>query len=214
MTTTKPDVTISLRCYGRPTRTIRAVNSILQQTRGNFELLITGDACPNFQTDTWKYLMDFARRKLEERGCTLKWNNNPEHTGGCGYAILNQHIQDANGWYFMILSNDDVLLPNHVENYYSKIKATFYDWVYFDSWVEPNDAPRNAQLKEGMIGHSELIVKTSYLQKMPPHGPNYGHDWDLVKNLMEKSVLFAKAIGSPQTYIVKSIPGREEQGID
>ena len=34
-----------------------------------------------------------------------------------------------------------------------------------------------------MIGHSELIIKTEFLQQMPTHDEHYGHDWALIFNM-------------------------------
>mgnify|MGYP003704754731 CR=1 FL=1 len=45
----KPKVTISMPCYGRPIRTKRAINSIINQTEKSWEALIVGDNCPVIQ---------------------------------------------------------------------------------------------------------------------------------------------------------------------
>jgi len=136
------------------------------------------------------------------------------HTGNWGTEIRNQHIEDATGRYFMFMGSDDVLMPNHLENILKAIEGTDHDFMYFDTWVEPYNAPRNAQLKEGMIGHSELIIKTAFLRRMPIHQPFYGHDFSLAKNMMDGTERYAKAYGLPQTYYVMSVRGKEELGID
>lgn len=210
----QPLVTISLRCFQRPARTIRAIQSVLDQNINGWELIVTGDACPFFETAEFRVFMSRAIIQAEKNGNKITCTNNLFHTGGCGYEIINHDIAIANGKYFIFLSNDDVILPNHLENYLSAINGTTYKWLYFDTWVEPYNAPRNAKPQQGMIGHSELIIETEYLRTMPPHGPEYGHDWELVKNLVKGTDLFDKAFSRPQTYIVKSVPGKEEQGID
>ncbi len=207
-------VTISLRCYGRPARTMRAIESILNQSMPNYELLLTGDNCPWFEDKTQRYLMEAAGRMVVRNGGLFSITNQVKNGGGCGYEIINNHIHIASAPFFIFMSNDDVLEPNHLENYLGSIEKTMYDWVYFDSYVEPYQAPRNAQLQPGGIGHSELIVSTKFLRTMPKHGPEYGHDWKLVENMMKASARYIKATGKPQTYIVKSVPGNVEQGID
>lgn len=210
----KPRITISLPCFGRPARTIRAIDSVLAQNTNNYELLITGDHCPYFSQADFSRLIDKYQFLCEELGNRLVCNNNQVHSGSWGYQIRNQHIKDATGTYFMFMGSDDVLHHNHLANELKYIENTDLDWIYFDTWVEPNCAPRNAQLQPGMIGHSELIIKTEFLQRMPPHTDRYGHDWDLVNNMMAATGKYKKAVGAPQTYIVKSIPGKEEHGID
>lgn len=218
-----PKITISLPCYKRPQRTMRAIESIMSQTEQGFELLITTDGDEelcikilqrfDFYTDhisrygTYVYTNPVKNQRISI-------NNAIEHTGCWGYDIRNKHIQDACGKYFMFMGSDDILEPTHLENILGRIDRTVYNWMYFDTWVEPNNAPRNAQLKNGMIGHSELIVRSEFLRLMPPHTKFYGHDWTLVENLMSNTMVYLKAAGLPQTYKVMSIPGREEQGID
>lgn len=207
-------ITISLPCYKRPERTIRAIESVLAQTVDGYELLITGDDCPEFKE------ADYVQRIYEICSIvpglrnSIRFKNNPKHGGFWGTDIRNKHILAAQGEWFMFMGSDDVLLPNHLENILAGVEGTDLDFAYFDTYVEPNDAPRNAQLKHGMIGHSELIVRSSFLKTMPAHKPIYGHDFDLVQHMLLKTDKFKKLSGLPQTYIVKSVTGKTEQGID
>lgn len=212
--TIQPRLTISLRCYGRPQRTIRAIKSVLKQNTNNWELIITGDACPHFETNEFKNFIQAAKLYAMQNGNTITCSNNSMHTGSCGYQIINHDIAIAKGRYFMFMSNDDVMLSNHAANYLRHIEGTPYKWVYFDTWLRPANGIRLAELEKDRIGHSELIIETEYLRSMPAHGPNYGHDWELVQNLMIGTKLYKKAVGAPQTYQVMSVPGNQEQGID
>jgi hypothetical protein len=42
-------LTLSMASFGRPQRTIRAINSIANQTANDWEALVTGDGCPIMQ---------------------------------------------------------------------------------------------------------------------------------------------------------------------
>jgi hypothetical protein len=152
--------------------------------------------------------------EADRNGNIIVCQNNDSHTGNYGFGIRNYHIARATAPYFIFMGSDDILLNNHLENCLSHIENTDLDFVYFDTFVEPYNAPRNAQLKYGMIGHSELIVRTDFLRQMPPHSPHYGHDWELVQNMMNATDKYKKAVGATQTYIVKSVKDKEEQGID
>ena len=52
-------VTISMPCFGRPLRTKRAINSIINQTEQNWEALVVGDNCSNIQQliDSGEYML-------------------------------------------------------------------------------------------------------------------------------------------------------------
>ena len=206
-------LTLSMASFGRPQRTIRAINSIANQNINGWEALVIGDGCPVMQdfidSDYFEDLIEIC----SYNGNDLIIENNPVNQGGNGYAIINNNIKIAQGKYFVFFANDDIILPNHFENYLSQIENTNYDFVYFDSWVEPRNSKRVAQLQYGSIGHSELIIKTDFLRQMPYHNEHYGHDWALIQTMMQNGN-HNRADGCPLTYRVMSLSDKREQGID
>jgi len=206
-------VTISMPCFGRPQRTIRAIECIANQTINGWEALVVGDGCSVTQDFIFSNYFSDIVRDANARGNDLRISNNSENKGGSGYYITNQNIQRAKGEYFVFYANDDVIMPNHLENYLSEIDGTDYDFIYFDSYVEPYGGIRDTTLRYGGIGHSEIIAKTDFLRTMPPHNAEYGHDWHLIE-AMANSGKNKKAVNKPYTYIVKSVPAKKEEGID
>lgn len=206
-------VTLSLPCYLRPERTKRALNCIANQTMGGFEVLMVGDNCPVIadiiKSDTLKDLKKF----LEKRDIFLRVSNLKKNYGHHGYHITNLNIQNAVGKYFMFYANDDIIKHNHIENYYMEIAMTQNDFMYFDSYVAPTHHIRYSSLQFGCIGHSELIIKTDFLRKMPKHSPKYGHDWHLIEQMI-KFGKHNKAFNSDITYHVMSLPNNPEKNID
>jgi GT2 family glycosyltransferase len=206
-------LTLSMASYGRPQRTIRAINSIANQTINGWEALVIGDGCPVMQdyidSEYFKDLIDVC----SNNGNDLYINNNPINQGGNGYAIINNNIKLARGKYFVFFANDDIILPNHFENYLSQIEGTDLDFVYFNSIVAPINSLRSSSLQYGTIGHSELIVRTEFLKQMPMHDEHYGHDWALIQSMMLNGK-HKKAENCPPTYYVMSLSDRREQGID
>lgn len=206
-------LTVSMPCFGRPQRTIRAINCIANQNINGWEAYIVGDGCP--------VMRDFIESKYfaglidqcSYNGNNLMICNNPINQGGHGFAITNNNIQLAQGKYFTFFANDDIILPNHFENYLSQIEGTDLDFVYFDSFVAPRNSIRNAQLQYGMIGHSELIVRTEFLKQMPMHDAEYSHDFALIQNMMQNGK-HKKAVNCHPTYHVMSLSDNREQGID
>jgi hypothetical protein len=206
-------LTISMPCYGRPQRTIRAINCIANQSINGWEALVIGDGCPVMRdfldSEYFAGLID----QCSYNGNKLIIQNNPVNQGGHGFAITNNNIKIAKGEYFTFFANDDIILPNHFENYLSQIEGTDLDFVYFNSEVKPTNSLRVSRLEYGMIGHSELIIKTEFLKKMPIHNEHYGHDWALIQSMMENGK-HKKAENSPATYHVMSLSDKREQGID
>jgi len=206
-------LTLSMPCFGRPQRTIRAINCIANQNINGWEALVIGDGCPVMQDFiNSNYFLD-VQNHCNEKGNSLIIQNNPANQGGHGFAITNRNIEEAEGKYFVFFANDDIILPNHFENYLSQIEGTDLDFVYFNSEVKPTNSLRVSRLEYGMIGHSELIVRTEFLQQMPMHNEHYGHDWALIQSMIQNGK-HKKAEGCPPTYHVMSLSDRREQGID
>lgn len=206
-------LTLSMPCFGRPERTIRAINCIANQNINDWEALVIGDGCPIISDYLHSGYFNDIRIECANRGNDLIIDNNPINQGGHGFAITNNNIQIAQGKYFLFFANDDIILPNHFENYLSQIEGTDLDFVYFNSEVKPINGLRVSQLEYGMIGHSELIVRTDFLRQMPKHNEHYGHDWELIKAMSENGK-HKKAENCPATYYVMSLSDNKEKGID
>ena len=208
-------VTISLPCWARPQRTIRSIENICTQSINGWEALVVGDGCQwmrlFMESDHCKQLIKSAAANGNE----LNISNLGVREGGCGYHIINQNIQRAKGQYFLFFGNDDVILPTHFENYLSSIEGTDYDFVYLDTFIEPTNNVRVSTICEGNIGHSELIIKTDFLKKMPPHNNQYGHDFTLINNMVNyPNVKYRKFANIDKTYIVKGIGSFRTYTID
>jgi glycosyltransferase involved in cell wall biosynthesis len=205
-------LTLSMPCFGRRKGTIRAIECIANQTANDWEALVIGDGCPIMEDFLKSGYFNDLRADCSNRGNDLYIANNPKNKGGHGYVITNNNIENAEGKYFIFFANDDVILPNHFENYLSAIENTELDFVYFNSLVVPNNQIRNAQLQYGHIGHSELIIKTDFLKQMPKHNEHYGHDWSLI----EQMSIHGKNLKSENqpTYHVMSLSDKREEGID
>jgi glycosyltransferase involved in cell wall biosynthesis len=208
-------LTISMPCFGRPQRTIRAIESICNQTIDGWEALVIGDGCSVMQDYIFSNYFSDLVKTVNARGNNLNISNLTQNYGGHGYHITNLNIQRATGKYFTFMANDDVILPNHFENYLSGIEGTDYDFVFFNSFIEPHGGLRNAELRYGGIGHSEILVKTEFLKQMPPHNADYGHDWVLIDNMMRSSTKgYIKCENKPATYVVKGLGEHRADSID
>lgn len=209
------NITCVCPCWKRPQRTIRAIESVLaQKFDGEWEALFIGDACPEFQ----KRLDDGTFKKYEEqalaKGGKMVFENLTERGAGWGHMARKRGIEIATGKYICFLDNDDVLLPNHFQNYYSFMEAhPEADAGYLNAYTIPWKKERNACLSQGGIGNAELIFKSEVLKKEYQPDAEYEHDWRLVKRMLDKNYKFVKS-KSPATYMIMSIPNFRETAID
>ena len=213
-------LTLCVPCFGRPQRTLRAMQCVLNQDIDGWEAFFIGDGCPTFERMLSEGVFDNFQISAEQNGNEFHIFNLDQNYGGWGYAARNLCFQLADSEYTLFMDNDDMIKPYHFRNYYNTIKDTGDDFMFFNSYIEPIAQERNTELKFGSIGHSEIIVKTSWLKDYEQKG-EYGQDWDLIDSLIRRGAISSKAYNKPATYIVKELGGGHEnrqrlteQGID
>jgi glycosyltransferase involved in cell wall biosynthesis len=181
----QPRITISITCYGRPERTKRSIQCILDQDINGWEAFIMGDCCPDFQKLIDSGYLQSIKEEQEKKGNIIHFFNAEENGGGCGYKLINHAIQNATGKYFIFYANDDIIFNNHFSNYL-EIENTDLDYMFFNSWIDPIDKTRVSKLVICEIGHSEIILTTELAKQLPEHSAIYGHDWEFIKAMSNK----------------------------
>lgn len=144
-----------------------------------------GDCCPHFQELIDSGYLEAIKQEQLQKGNLVHYFNREERGGGCGYALINHAIQNATGKYFIFYGNDDMILPDHFKNYL-EIEQEDLDFMFFETWVDPISQPRPVVVQNSMIGHSEIIVRTSLARGLTPHNDRYGHDWDFIEEMIHK----------------------------
>ncbi len=202
-------ITISIPCYGRPERTKRSIQCILDQDINGWEAFIMGDACPDFQKLIDSGYLQSIKEEQEKKGNIIHYFNADVNGGGCGYKLTNYAIQNATGKYLVFYANDDIILPNHFSHYLSEIENTEYDLVYYNSHLAPLNGDRNTILQISCIGHCDLIIKTDVAKKIKPHTEKYVHDWEFIYELSMIGK-HKKAKSSETTYKVMRLGSEPE----
>jgi len=123
----KPKISVIISTYNRPQMLQRAVDSVLNQTFKDFEIIIVDDHSdipPNL-----KLAPD------EERVVAMRLPHNS------GYQVIpkNVGIMISRGQYIAYLDDDNVYLPNHLEVLYKAITKHQADVVYGDRIYKSND---------------------------------------------------------------------------
>src|SRR5690606_13478656 len=96
-------VTMGMPVYNAEKFIKMAINSVLQQSHRNFELIITDDG----STDQ---SMDIVESFNDSRIVLIKDSNNK----GISHR-LNQQIDLAKGKYFLRMDSDDIMFPDRIE---------------------------------------------------------------------------------------------------
>jgi len=106
MLSEKPKVSIGIPCYNRPKTLWRTLNSVVNQTYKNIEIIISDNASPDPRVE--KICKYFASK--DERIKYYRQTNNK------GMAFnFNFVVKQASGEYFMWLCDDDSISDNYIE---------------------------------------------------------------------------------------------------
>jgi hypothetical protein len=178
-------ITVSLPCFGRPLRTKRSIECIINQNINNWEAFIMGDCCLHFQELIDSGYLETIKQEQALKGNIIHYFNAEVNGGGCGYKLTNYAIQNATGKYFIFYANDDIIFEDHFSNYL-EIENTDLDYMFFNSWIDPIGKARNSTMAPSQIGHSEIVLTTELAKQLPEHLPIYGHDWEFISAMLKQ----------------------------
>ena len=112
--TNQPLVTVIMTVYGRDEYLDVAIESILNQTHQNIELIVVDDCSPD---DAFEYLKERASGEPRLKAMQVEKN-------GGTYCAKNSAISVANGEYIAFMDSDDWTHPQRIERQLSAIQDT------------------------------------------------------------------------------------------
>ena len=129
---------IIIPLYNREKTISRAIESILNQTFQDFEIIVVDDC----STDNSSEIVH-QFQLLDSRIRYLKNENNLERC-----ITRNIGIQSAKGKYICFLDSDDYHLPIHLETFYNKIleKKEPKAFLFTSAWNETEDGIRSERV--------------------------------------------------------------------
>lgn len=198
-----PEITVLMPVFNAERDLCQAIDSILSQTFTNFEFLIIDDGSVD---KSYQILASYhdSRIRLER---------NEKNIGLV--ATLNKGISLAKGAYIARMDNDDISLPNRLEEQYKLLEMQGADiagcqfnvvnssGVHLKSACVPLSSDEFTVCLANTVpfAHGSVMIKKSFLQKNKlQYGPGqYSEDYDLWTRMYEnganfvncKSVLFS-----------------------
>ncbi len=165
-----PFFSIIVPTYNRADMISATIDSCLQQTWHDFELLVIDDGSSD-HTEAVVMAIDDHRIRYIKRD-----NGGPA-------AARNTGIMAARGRYLAFLDSDDRFLPEKLAHYHDRIMtsgaAVCYGPIYVDRgvgkmWIRPESGMRQDEnafdwtfLRRGFFQTSTLVVETSLARKHP-----------------------------------------------
>ena len=129
----KPLVSVIITTYRRSNQLIKAIESVLQQSYKNIEIIVVDDnsAFPQERVISRKYAKQFKMIKLIENDTNLG-----------GALSRNVGIDHARGELISFLDDDDIYMPTRIEEMvkvYEKNKQSNVGLIYCDCYVVDKD---------------------------------------------------------------------------
>lgn len=114
-----PFFSVIITTYNRPKKLIRAVQSVLDQTYKDFELIIVNDGSQSDYTEVINYIEPYSQIRYF-------FKENEERS-----VARNYGVDKANGKFICFLDDDDYYLNNHLQVLYNEIeKQNFTEGLY------------------------------------------------------------------------------------
>lgn len=131
-----PKISVLVPLYNRKHYIAQTIDSVLNQTFQDFELIIRDDGSTDGSADfvAERYAAEISSGKIKLR-------RNEENIGE--FPTDNRLIREATGKYFMILHSDDVYLPHALEHMYTVAEQYNADVVYSTTYLR---TPHNGSL--------------------------------------------------------------------
>lgn len=103
-----PKISVIITTYKRPMEIVsRAIDSALQQTYTNFEIIVVDDSPQSIERDKLKHAL------LKQYGDSITYLQNEKNLGAC--ASRNKGFNHSTGDYIAFLDDDDQWLPEKNE---------------------------------------------------------------------------------------------------
>ena len=166
----------------RDKKLLRAVQSVINQTFENWELIIISDGCEQ----TIDILKSHAPA-LENNNIIVYKIPKQKRWGG----VRNIGIAKATGKYIIYLDGDDYYFPAYLMDLHNEMQEE-KTWYYVDDLKLKNKlfVRDNCDLSLGRCGTSNIIHKREMQSKWLCS--DYGEDYQFIKQLVKESIDYKK----------------------
>lgn len=142
---------IIIPTYNRAGYVEQAINSCLQQTFTDFEILVVDDGSTDQTTEVVS--------KIQSPKLKYFYKNNAERG-----AARNFGVQHAQGQYVFFLDSDDWLLPNHLQHAFNEINKRQFPEIFHSRYVIfYEDSGKKISAPEIKKPYFEKLIKGNFL---------------------------------------------------
>lgn len=217
-------VSVVVSTFRRDVMLARALESLAAQTMKDFEIVLVDDnACPVWNTRVDGVVRDFRRKYTD---IALTYICNEENLGSA--QARNRGIENSTGEFVTFLDDDDLYLPEKLENQLSYMRMGGIDYCVADMALYfENEALSEKRIRPGIehmdrenlfryhfmhhiTGTDTMMFRKTYLEKIGGFPPiNVGDEFYLIHRAIDGGGKF----GYLHTCDVKAYVHTGEEGL-
>src|SRR5690606_3582246 len=148
---TTPEVSVIIPAYNAGRWLADAVNSVLAQTFGDWEVIIVNDGSTDNTSEIARNFADSRIRVIDQRNAGVS-------------AARNAGLDAALGSFITFLDADDALLPACLSMKLEGLKQAETDWVFADVALCDAELKSCGQI---LVGTDDDVLRTLLLQEKP-----------------------------------------------
>ena len=165
MTNKIPDVSVIIPMYNAEKYITETLNSVLEQTFQNFEVLVVDDC----STDKSAKIVENFISKIE--GERIKLIRMKKNTGNPGVP-RNRGLEFSRGKYIYFLDSDDIILETALEEMYNSAEKFQADVIYYLNYGISGGLGKDF-LENVRITNKSFVTETKFLPYDLPLRLNY-----------------------------------------
>lgn len=202
-------VSIIIPTYRRPIFLKRAIESVLNNTYKNIEVIVVDD-----NNDGDEYRVETEQLMQEMINTDQRIRYFKHHVNKNGSAARNTGIRNSTGEYIMFLDDDDVFLPEKIQKQVEFMETHDNDWGA--SYTQYIDIFQNGKIRKGLERNSgnmivyelsrnffvhagsNLMVRRSVVEEVDGFDESFNRNQDiefLVKILRKYKIGYVDCIG-------------------
>jgi len=150
----KPLVSVIIPTYNREKLLPEAIDSVINQTYKNWELIIVDDC----STDNTRQVIDRHKKRLYKK---IRYYFTKKNSGNCGATTRNIGIKNSKGEYILILDDDDKICKDLLKKQIKFIER--YNDIFFVAVDRTSFPKSNPNFKIIDSPHWEKINNKEYI---------------------------------------------------
>lgn len=184
-------VTVRIATYNRGRDILRTLESVVNQTYRNLEILVVGDSCDKATVDAVQSVEDSRIRfvNLPTRGMyppesLARWMVAGTHPMNAGLVL-------ASGAWLAPCDDDDVMTPHHVEHLLEHAVAHRLELVWSRAQLVDEERVTGSEFRHGEISHGSVLYSSGlrFFQHSNTSWKRYEPgDWNLWRRMKAAGV--------------------------